>query len=193
MQKLTTKYLAVVALSFFFGASGAQELSSPRSEITDATRGGSVGFLGRAGATAQDAFESSTDRIAAMLDSGLNFLGIKYRFGGNGPETGGFDCSGLVKKIFSDALGVNLPRTAVQMAQMGEKVGRQDLKPGDLVFFNTMRRTFSHVGIYLGDSKFLHAPSAGGVVRVDDIDNAYWQRHFTGARRMVSDTHGAPL
>lgn len=125
--------------------------------------------------------------IETLMDKGFGFLGIKYRFGGTGPEMGGFDCSGLVRKVFGDALGLNLPRTAAEMARVGDKIGTRDLKPGDLVFFNTMRRAFSHVGIYVGDNKFLHSPSAGGVVRVEDLGNAYWMKRFNGARRLVSD------
>lgn len=124
----------------------------------------------------------------------MSFLGIRYRYGGNGPEAGGFDCSGLVKKVFGEALGVNLPRTAVEMARLGDKVnGVQDLKPGDLVFFNTMRRAFSHVGIYVGDNRFIHAPSTGNVVRVEDMDSDYWRSRFNGARRLVSDAQAADL
>ncbi len=130
--------------------------------------------------------------VATLIDKGFGFLGIKYRLGGTGPEVGGFDCSGLVRKVFGDALGLNLPRTASEMARLGDKIGTKDLKPGDLVFFNTMRRTFSHVGIYVGDNKFLHSPSAGGVVRVETLDSAYWMKRFNGARRLVPDAQAAP-
>lgn len=130
--------------------------------------------------------------VTTLIDKGFGFLGIKYRLGGTGPEMGGFDCSGLVRKVFGDALGLNLPRTASEMARLGDKIGSQDLKPGDLVFFNTMRRAFSHVGIYVGDNKFLHSPSTGGVVRVETLDGAYWMKRFNGARRLVPDAQAAP-
>lgn len=133
------------------------------------------GLLERAAASAQ-----------GLADSALAFLGVSYRFGGNSPE-GGFDCSGLVRRVFQDALGLNLPRTAKEMSQVGKQVSIEDLKPGDLVFFNTMRRAFSHVGIYLGNSKFVHAPSDGGVVRVEDIRIPYWTSRFNGARRMADE------
>ncbi len=84
-----------------------------------------------------------------------------------------------------DALGLNLPRTAKEMANTGERINPSELKPGDLVFFNTMRRTFSHVGIYLGDNRFLHSPSAGGKVRVESMSDDYWRTRFNGARRVV--------
>ena len=183
MQKTAQKILVVALVSAVIGSASAQEVTGTANRS----------LLERASATAQEAIASTSSGVAAMLDKGFGFLGIRYRMGGDGPEAGGFDCSGLVKKVFADALGVNLPRTAVEMAQMGDKVGKQDLKPGDLVFFNTLKKTFSHVGIYLGDNKFLHAPSSGGVVRVDDMDSEYWLKHFTGARRLVKDAEASTL
>ncbi|ENO88519.1 C40 family peptidase [Thauera linaloolentis] len=122
-----------------------------------------------------------------LVDQALEYLGVRYRFGGTSPETG-LDCSGLVLNVFRNAIGFDLPRTAAEMSRMGDKIGRQDLKPGDLVFFNTMRRTFSHVGIYLGDGKFVHAPSSGGRVRIEAISSSYWSKRFNGARRLVDDS-----
>lgn len=129
-------------------------------------------------------FERYSDSIRSLVDRSLNFLGVPYRFGGTSPLTG-FDCSGFVGKVFGDALGFGMPRTAAEMAQMGEQVNRAELKPGDLVFFNTMRRAFSHVGIYLGNNQFVHAPSAGGVVRVEDMRINYWAARYDGARRVL--------
>lgn len=114
----------------------------------------------------------------------FSFIDIRYRFGGNSPETG-FDCSGLVGRVVHDTLGVKLPRTARDMSQIGQPVKKEDLKPGDLVFFNTLRRAFSHVGIYLGENRFVHAPSSGGGVRIDDMQHQYWVGRFNGARRVV--------
>jgi cell wall-associated NlpC family hydrolase len=127
-----------------------------------------------------------THAAEELVDEALSYLGIRYRFGGTSPETG-LDCSGLVLNVFRNAVGLDLPRTASEMASLGDKIGRQELKPGDLVFFNTMRRTFSHVGIYLGDGKFVHAPSSGGKVRVESISTRYWAQRFNGARRLVDD------
>ncbi|MDI3489493.1 MAG: hypothetical protein PWP11_770 [Thauera sp.] len=121
-----------------------------------------------------------------LVDQALEYLGVRYRFGGTSPTTG-LDCSGLVLNVFRNAIGLDLPRTASEMAKLGDKIGRQELKPGDLVFFNTMRRTFSHVGIYLGDGKFVHAPSRGGKVRIETISSSYWSKRFNGARRLVDD------
>ncbi|MFA9438456.1 C40 family peptidase [Uliginosibacterium sp. sgz301328] len=149
------------------------------------------GLLSRNAASSQSAPDAGSTGVQSLLDKGLSFLGIKYRFGGNGPENGGFDCSGLVRRVFGDAMGLNLPRTAADMAKLGDKVNRNELKPGDLVFFNTMRRSFSHVGIYLGDNRFLHAPSKGSVVRVEEIDGRYWQKRFNGARRLLPEANAA--
>ncbi|UEP47075.1 C40 family peptidase [Burkholderia ambifaria] len=116
----------------------------------------------------------------------LNMIGVRYRWGGNSPDSG-LDCSGFVRYVFQDTLGMSLPRRAEEMSRVGEKVSMSNLKPGDLVFFNTMRRTFSHVGIYIGDNKFVHSPSTGSTIRVDDLDNGYWEKRFTGARRLESE------
>lgn len=149
----------------------------------DAVREGQDGMMGRA----QDVLERTRNGFESLMDRGMSFLGVKYRFGGTGPETGGFDCSGLVRRVFSDALSLGLPRTAAEMARLGEKIGKAELKPGDLVFFNTRKKVYSHVGIYVGDGKFLHAPSKKGVVRVESMDSSYWQKRFNGARRVLPE------
>lgn len=127
--------------------------------------------------------ERASTGAQQMTAGALSLLGITYRFGGNSPDTG-FDCSGLVRHVVRNALGLDLPRTAREMARLGQRIPLTDLKPGDLVFFNTMRRAFSHVGIYLGDNRFVHAPSGGGEVRVDDMSDRYWVTRFQGARRL---------
>jgi len=131
-----------------------------------------VSFVDRATATAQDA-----------IDSALELLGIRYRRGGTTPESG-FDCSGFVRHVFSEGLGLKLPHNSKAMSETGENIRRDELKPGDLVFFNTMRRAFSHVGIYLGQNQFVHSPSAGGQVRIEDLRDSYWSKRFNGARRV---------
>src|SRR5246127_2719153 len=113
----------------------------------------------------------------------LNMIGFRCRWGGNPPDSG-LDGSGFVRYVSQDALGMALPRRAEEMSRVGEKVRVSNLKPGDLVFFNTMRRTFSHVGIDIGDNKFVHSPSTGSTIRVDDMDSGYWEKRFTGARRI---------
>lgn len=124
-----------------------------------------------------------TARAGGLVADALGLIGISYRMGGNSPQSG-FDCSGLVRYVFQSAIGLNLPRRAEEISRIGTKVDRQELKPGDLVFYKTLRRTFSHVGIYLGNNRFIHAPSAGGAVRIDDMTQSYWAARFNGARRV---------
>ena len=135
------------------------------------------------------------DGTSNLVDSAMNFLGVRYKLGGNTAETG-FDCSGFTRYVFENSLGRVLPHRADEQANAPElaKVDKKDLKPGDLVFFDTMRRTFSHVGIYLGDGKFIHSPRTGESVRIEDINISYWARHFTGARRVpeLADAGGTP-
>lgn len=128
--------------------------------------------------------QRAADQASELVMHAMGFLGVPYRRGGNSLESG-FDCSGFVRAIYSQTLGLVLPRSAHEQAEATERIDRTDLRPGDLVFFNTMRRAFSHVGIYVGNGKFIHAPSAGGVIRVEDMGTAYWSRRFDGARRVA--------
>lgn len=122
-------------------------------------------------------------RVNELVSNALSYIGVRYRYGGNSPERG-FDCSGLVRWVYNRTWGVMLPRRASEIASVGTDIPKDQLKPGDLVFFNTLRRTFSHVGIYLGDGQFLHAPRSGGKVRVEKLDEAYWAKRWNGARRL---------
>lgn len=128
--------------------------------------------------------QTMRDKASDMVLSAMNFLGVPYRRGGNSAEHG-FDCSGFTRHVFEMSLGLVLPRRVDEQASAPGlvKVGREELKPGDLVFFNTLKRTFSHVGIYIGDGKFIHSPRTGAQVRVEDMRYAYWSKRFTGARR----------
>ncbi len=128
--------------------------------------------------------QTMRDKASDMVLSAMNFLGVPYRRGGNSAEHG-FDCSGFTRHIFEMSLGLVLPRRVDDQASAPGliKVKREELKPGDLVFFNTLKRTFSHVGIYIGEGKFIHSPRTGGEVRVEDMRYAYWSKRFTGARR----------
>ena len=114
----------------------------------------------------------------------LGLIGVDYRYGGETPESG-VDCSGLVRYVFQQVTGVTLPRTSKELSRLGNNVASADLVPGDLVFFNTRRLPFSHVGIYLGDNRFIHAPSTGSEVEISRLSESYWQKHFNGARRLV--------
>lgn len=119
--------------------------------------------------------------IAAM-----GLVGVPYRYGGNTPA-GGFDCSGLIAYVYQNSSGIKLPRTIQQMSNIGTGIGQQAPAPGDLVFFNTTGERYSHAGIYVGQGRFVHAPSAGGTVRLDRIDSPYWAARYTEARRIVSN------
>lgn len=133
---------------------------------------------------AQQVRASATDMASELVISAMNFLGVPYRRGGQSEETG-FDCSGFTRHVFENSVGLILPRRAIEQAQSPHlvTVSQAELKPGDLVFFNTLRSAFSHVGIYVGDNKFIHSPRAGGEVRVEDMRLAYWQQRYNGARR----------
>ena len=127
---------------------------------------------------------SVRDTASDLVMQAMNFLGVPYRRGGNTEETG-FDCSGFTRLVFENSVGLVLPRRADEQAHAAGllNINRQELKPGDLVFFNTMKRTFSHVGIYVGDDKFIHSPRTGSAVRIEDMRDSYWSRRVTGARR----------
>jgi cell wall-associated NlpC family hydrolase len=121
-------------------------------------------------------------RAAAALQARFA-VGARYHYGGQSPETG-FDCSGLVTHVFDQAWGMALPRSTAEQRNVGRAVKRAELQPGDLVFYNTRNRPFSHVGIYLGDGTFVHAPRRGQRVRVESINKPYWRARFNGARRL---------
>ena len=123
------------------------------------------------------------DYRQAAAQEALVKVGMRYKFGGKSPETG-FDCSGLVAYVFQRAWGISVPRSTEEQRTAGRAVKRTDLQPGDLVFYNTRNRPFSHVGIYLGEGNFVHAPRPGAKVRVESIDNPYWRVRFNGARRL---------
>lgn len=128
--------------------------------------------------------ERYTNSAQDLILKGLELVGINYRRGGTDPGSG-LDCSGFVQTVFKESIGKLLPRTASEQSKVGENVDRRELKPGDLVFFNTMRRAFSHVGIYLGDNHFVHAPRTGSEIRVEDMSQSYWVKRYNGARRIV--------
>jgi cell wall-associated NlpC family hydrolase len=118
----------------------------------------------------------------------LQALGVKYRLGGRSPETG-FDCSGLITHAFERAWGLVLPPGTEALSKVGRPIGKlKELAPGDLVFYNTRNRPYSHVGIYLGEGRFVHAPRPGAQVRVESLEKPYWRSRFDGARRLDPPT-----
>lgn len=128
--------------------------------------------------------DAATLRANEITLRAISLVGTPYRYGGNTPE-GGFDCSGLVGYVYRDAGDSSLPRTTAELARIpASKVGREALRTGDLVFFGESKSP-SHVGIYVGEGRFVHAPNEGGTVRLDALDNPYWTRHFRFARRVT--------
>jgi cell wall-associated NlpC family hydrolase len=135
------------------------------------------------GGPLQSARNAFGGKASELVMQAMGLLGVPYKRGGTSEEKG-FDCSGFVRYMYEKSVGLVLPRRAEEQAKVTEEISRSELKPGDLVFFNTLKRTFSHVGIYVGDGKFIHAPRPGKAVRVDDMREAYWQQRFNGARRV---------
>lgn len=133
--------------------------------------------------SAPSLLEQANNTAQEVLMSALALTGTPYKFGGKSPETG-FDCSGFVRYVFMQAANFTLPHGARAISQIGQSIPIDQLQPGDLVFFNTLKSTFSHVGIYIGDNRFVHAPSAGGGVGVVNMKEEYWAKRFNGARRL---------
>ena len=189
--------MTAAAGAFADEASTMQQSASQSAYPSASLNSAQMGANGVASPAPQTSADATTSGRAKAFLSGmagkagdvvvgaLNMIGVRYRWGGESPDSG-LDCSGFVRYVFQDTLGMALPRRAEEMSRVGEKVRVSDLKPGDLVFFNTMRRTFSHVGIYIGGNKFVHSPSTGSTIRVDDMEDGYWEKRFTGARRLES-------
>lgn len=127
-----------------------------------------------------------SEKVEEIMIRALSLTGVGYKYGGRSPETG-FDCSGFVQYVFKHAAQISLPPSARTISEMGDAVKREDLQPGDLVFFNTLKSTFSHVGIYVGNNQFIHAPRAGSKVRVESMDERYWKTRYNGAKRLEAE------
>ncbi|HVN42530.1 MAG TPA: C40 family peptidase [Steroidobacteraceae bacterium] len=191
------RWLAAVALLWLaspvVGAAPA-EVRDPAGDaavVTEAAApagGGGTQVQSPVAAIAAGALQS-VDSARSVTQYALQMLGVGYRFGGNDPAVG-FDCSGLVQYVYKQATGVALPRSARSMSKVGEKISLAELVPGDIVFFNTRRFKFSHVGVYIGNNQFVHAPVRGRPVEVSMLDSQYWQKHFNGARRIVDSVPG---
>jgi cell wall-associated NlpC family hydrolase len=141
------------------------------------------GLVEKLGDQVSHAGRAVSDKASELVVAAMGFLGVPYKRGGNSFEQG-LDCSGFVRLIYEQTAGLLLPRRAAEQAAATQPIDKSELQPGDLVFFNTLRATFSHVGIYVGDHKFIHAPRTGAVVRVEDMRVGYWQQRFDGARRV---------
>lgn len=123
------------------------------------------------------------ERADDLLMSAMSLIGISYRWGGTSPKTG-LDCSGFIQYVFRQAWGVNLPRTSAEMAKVGMPVKKVDLQPGDLVFFSRYGRRVGHVGMYIGDGKFIHSPRTGKRIQIANLNKSYYVKHYVGARRI---------
>lgn len=121
-----------------------------------------------------------------VLFQAFTLHGLQYNYGGRSPENG-FDCSGFVHYVYREAVGKLLPTNAAEQARAGRDIERTALLPGDLVFFNTLKRAFSHVGIYVGNGRFIHSPSTGKRIEIVDMNDGYWKPRFNGARRVLAD------
>ena len=174
---------------------GTDELDSP--SLLVGKRNARSQYLGDVRSDPLGAYLAAQEQVTrpqtrTLAGTALTYLGINYRFGGNSPKQG-FDCSGLVRYAAEKSLGLKLPRQSREMARLGESIKKSELESGDLVFFNTRGHRFSHVGIYVGDGKFVHAPSSGSKVRVEDMEIGYWKKRYTGARRLASSKSGAQV
>lgn len=150
------------------------------------------GLISSIGSRLNQARDNVSNRASELVASAMGLLGVPYKYGGNDPDSG-LDCSGLVRLVYEETLGKVLPRRAADQAAATDTIDRSELKPGDLVFFNTMRRAFSHVGIYVGEGKFIHAPRTGAQVRIEDMRTSYWNTRFNGARRVPMARDGANI
>lgn len=158
------------------GRTAEQSRPLPTAETLDAhVTAGSV--------TAADIPKARAMRVSEVVLQALSLLGTPYRWGGNSTDAG-FDCSGLVKHVVEQALGLVLPRSAIAMSRLGTQVERPRLQPGDLLFFVTRRQDVSHVGIYVGEGRFVHANRHGGEVTLSTLENKYWASRLAVARRV---------
>ena len=144
------------------------------------------GLIDRLGAQVQQARASMSEQASSLVINAMAFLGVPYKWGGDSHDTG-FDCSGFVRAVYEQSVGKILPRRSDEQAAATQVIDRSELKPGDLVFFNTMRRAFSHVGIYVGDGKFIHSPRTGKNTRIDSLTNSYWKKNFTFGKRFHAE------
>ena len=178
MRKISPVLVLALAALCTFNAHATPASSSDEIDRLLADRG----LLSTIGHVRQNVSQKASELVV----NAMGFLGVPYKWGGNDADTG-FDCSGFVVSVYQQSIGLLLPRKAEQQAAATQKIDQTDLQPGDLVFFNTMRRAFSHVGIYVGNGKFIHAPRAGAEVRVESMGGSYWQNRFNGARRVITN------
>lgn len=197
------RLLVLASCAIFAGCAtqgGSYELAEPQGVealTLSAERGQRNQYLANVRSDPLGAYLAAQDRVSrpavarGLASTALTYLGIDYSYGGDTP-TQGFDCSGLVRYAAEQSLGLKLPRRSADMARLGESIKRNELERGDLVFFNTRGHRFSHVGIYLGEGKFVHAPRTGSQVRVESMNIGYWKKRYNGARRLASADAATP-
>ena len=145
-------------------------------------------FSGRSAGSKGGQFKQDTSVGTEDISiAAVGLVGVPYRYGGNNPKAG-FDCSGLIGYVYLKSADIKLPRTIQEMSTRGQNIHDQAPAPGDLVFFNTTGGKYSHAGIYVGKGRFVHAPSSGGTVRLEQIESPYWASRFTEARRLVASS-----
>ena len=185
---MTCKWLLFIALGC-----GSVQAAPTNSEPLTQERLADIVHERGLGANLQSMGHSVASNTSSLINTAMGMIGIPYRFGGTSAETG-FDCSGFVRAIYQDTVGHLLPRRADEQAKATQKIDKKELRPGDLVFFATRGRgVTSHVGIYIGQNKFVHAPRRGTKVRVDEMKNPYWTKRYVGARRYLDTTQGQML
>ena len=178
------KYLLSLSMLFALGAQAAPNNAAHDDIDLLLIQRGVVKAVVDVGQTVGTVGQNVTSQASDLVVNAMGYLGVPYRRGGTGLQ--GFDCSGFVQAMYENTLGLVLPHNAKAQAAATEKIDKTELQPGDLVFFNTLRRAFSHVGIYIGEGKFIHSPRAGGEVRIEDMRDSYWVKRFNGARRVNS-------
>jgi len=199
MPAIARTFLRHAALALFLAAASSAASASPASNSSSASAAGASArpavphaVRGPRAAVALEHWVKTRARPTLrdrLVSATLGELGVPYTWGGDKPDDG-FDCSGLVLFVFRKVAGLELPHRARLQRRLGKPVASAQLQPGDLVFFNTLGNPASHVGIYIGEQRFVHAPSRGAKVRVDRLDNRYWARRYTGARRYVPPSQG---
>ena len=186
MQHLPALKLApaLAALALAWGCAlpvAAQTVPAPQDDMGSFLS--EKGLIGKLGDQMSSAGRAVSEKASELVVTAMGFLGVPYKRGGNSFEQG-LDCSGFVRLMYEQTAGLILPRRSAEQAAATQPIDKTELQPGDLVFFNTLKSAFSHVGIYVGDNKFIHSPRSGSVVRVEDMRVGYWQQRFDGARRV---------
>ena len=163
-----------LAITFLLGLGSVAAQAAPQGNDID-------NFLNERASMVNQFGQNVRDTASDLVSTAMGFIGVPYRYGGNSAETG-FDCSGLVRATYEKTFGKILPRRAADQAAATQVIARSDLRPGDLVFFNTRNAPFSHVGVYIGNQRFVHAPSSNGRVRIDSLSARYYAQRFEAAR-----------